>query len=126
MTHLASYTGDRRLAPRYQTRFTAELAAGTILVPVMVQNLSRGGCGVAIMGGDLDLPDEPGGTGLLHLPALDARAYGTIFPVVLRNVRSDAMQPIYGLEFRPLLPHQMSKLIGILDTMLPDESETRP
>ena len=126
MTQSTSYTADRRLAPRYQTRFAAELAAGTILVPVMVQNLSMGGCGVAIIGRDLDLPDEPGGTGLLHIPALDSCNYGMIFPVMLRNVRSDALQPIYGLEFRPLLPHQLNKLIDILETMLPDEGEARP
>ena len=113
----ASLAAERRVAPRFQTRFDAELASGTVLVPVNVRDLSISGCGILIMSGDLDLPEKIGGRGLLHLPAIHHGTFGTILPVNLRNVRQDAGQMIYGLEFAALLPHQSRKLHSVLEAM---------
>ena len=113
----ASGTADRRTAPRLQTSFTAELASGTVLVPVMVRDLSTAGCGVVIIGGDPDLPDRLGGYGLLHVPAGHHGIPGGILPVALRSVRSEDRHVIYGLQFGPLLDHQERKLHGVLEAV---------
>ena len=112
---------ERRVAPRFQASFCAELASGTVLVPVMVRDLSITGCGVVISSGDTDLPDKLDARGLLHLPSIQPGTFGTILPVILRNVRSDANSVIYGLEFNRLLPHQMRKLIEVLEAMCQPE-----
>ncbi len=121
MNPQALSAADRRVAPRFQTSFAAELASGTVLVPVTVQDLSVMGCGVVIMDGDPDLPEKLGARGLLHLPAIDAGTFGTILPIALRNVRSEGRQLIYGLEFAALLSHQMRKLMGVIDAMCQEE-----
>lgn len=113
----ASSAAERRTTPRRQTSFVAELASGTVLVPVTVQDVSSAGCGVVIMSGDPDLPEKLGGRGLLHLPVADLGSLGTILPVTLRNVRSDAKQVVYGLEFGPLLADQSRKLQGVLEVV---------
>lgn len=113
----ASSAAERRTIPRVQTSFVAELASGTVLVPVTVRDLSAAGCGVAIMSGDPDLPDKLGGRGLLHLPAINPGSLGTILPVTLRNVRTEAREVVFGLEFGPLLAHQSRKLQGVLEVM---------
>lgn len=117
MTTQALRAAERRVAPRFQTSFDAELASGTVLVPVRVQDLSISGCGILIMSGDPDLPDKLGGRGLLHLPTMHRGTFGTILSVSLRNVRVDAGQIIYGLEFGALLPHQARKLQAVLEAM---------
>ena len=126
MTHSASSAIDRRLASRVRTSFDAELASGTVLVPVVVQDLSTGGCGVEIQRGDSDLPDKLGKGGILHFPALSAGLQATILPFVLRNVRIEGLRLVYGLEFRPLYPHQMRKLLGVMEAMAHEEAEGRP
>lgn len=120
MTTRALMVEERRTAPRFSTSFAAELASGTVLVPVTVQDLSVTGCGVVIAGGDPDLPDKVGGRGLVHLPAVDRGTYGTVLPVALRNVRHAGRLVIYGLEFGPLLAHQTRKLMGVLEAMCTD------
>ena len=117
MTVQAISMTERRVAPRFQTSFAAEFVSGTVLVPVVVRDLSTAGCGVEIWNGDPDLPNKLGGRGLLHLPAVDRSTYGTILPVVLRNIRHVDRQTIYGLEFVPLLPHQARKLDSVLEAM---------
>ena len=117
MTTRALLVAERRTAPRFETSFAAELASGTVLVPVTVQDLSATGCGVVIVGDDPDLPDRIGVRGLLHLPAMDRGTYGTILPVTLRNVRVEDRLLIYGLEFDSLLAHQTRKLMGVLEAM---------
>ena len=117
MTSRAFMVAERRTAPRFETSFAAELASGTVLVPVTVRDLSATGCGVTIMSGDPDLPDKLDGRGLLHLPAIDRGTFGTVLPVVLRNVRSEDRQVVYGLEFGPLLAHQTRKLEAVLEAM---------
>ncbi len=117
MTTRALMAAERRTAPRFETSFAAELASGTVLVSVTVQDLSATGCGVVIVGDDPDLPDRVGVHGLLHLPALERGTYGTILPVTLRNVRIDDRQLVYGLEFGSLLAHQTRKLMGVLGAM---------
>lgn len=113
----ASSAAERRIAPRLQTSLVAELASGTVLVSVTVRDVSAAGCGVVILSGDPDLPETLGGRGLLHLPVADLGSLGTILPVTLRNVRSDAQQVVYGLEFGPLLADQSRKLQGVLETV---------
>ena len=117
MVSHASGPADRRTAPRLPTSFAAELASGTVLVPVVVRDLSTAGCGVVIMGGDPDLPDRLGGYGLLHLPAGHHGIRGGLLPVALRSVRSEDRQLIYGLQFGPLLDHQERKLHGVLEAV---------
>ena len=117
MTSRAFMVAERRTAPRFETSFAAELASGTVLVLVTVQDLSATGCGVVIVGGDPDLPDRVGIRGLLHLPAVDRGTYGTILPVTLRNMRIEERHLVYGLEFGPLLAHQTRKLMGVLEAM---------
>ena len=117
MTFQALSAAERRTAPRFQTSFVAELASGTVVVPVTVRDLSAAGCGVVIMSGDPDLPDKLGGRGLLHLPLVGRGTFGTILPVALRNVRSEDRQVVYGLEFGPLLAHQTRKLEAVLEAM---------
>ena len=117
MTHQVHGGAERRTAPRFQTSFAAELASGTVLVSVTVRDLSATGCGVVIMSGDPELPDKLGDRGLLHLPASDRGTFGTILPVALRNVRSEDLQVVYGLEFGPLLAHQTRKLEAVLEAM---------
>ena len=126
MTHSASIAVDRRLAPRVRTSFDAELASGSVLVPVVVQDLSTGGCGVEIQGGDADLPGKLGQGGILHFPALETGSSATILPVVLRNVRCEGLHLIYGLEFRPLFPHQSRRLLGVMEAMAQEMAETSP
>ena len=121
MTIQAVVSSERRIAPRFQTSFCAELASGTVLVPVTVRDLSITGCGVVIRSGDMDLPDKLDARGLLHLPSTQPGTYGTILPVTLRNVRSESHEVIYGLEFTRLLPHQTRKLIGVLEAMCQPE-----
>ena len=110
-------TAERRVAPRFEAGLPAELASGTVLVPVQVLNLSATGCGVVITTADPDLPQKLGGHGLVHLPAIGTMALGTILPVVLRNLRSEGGRMLYGLEFCSLLAHQTRKLNAYLETM---------
>ena len=104
----------------------AELASGSVLVPVMVQDLSVMGCGVEIQGGDADLPDKLGMGGILYFPASKTGSPATILPIVLRNVRSEGLRVVYGLEFRPLYQHQMRKLLGVMEAMAQEEGEGQP
>ena len=120
MTTQALIAVDRRIAPRFATSFAAELAAGTVLVPVTVQDLSATGCGIAVVSRDPDLPDKVGSRGILHLPAVGRGTYGTVLPVALRNVRAEGGRLFYGLEFGPLLTHQTRKLMEVLDAMCAD------
>lgn len=111
---------DRRTAPRFSTSFAAELASGTVLVSVTVQDLSITGCGIVIASGDPDLPDKIGSRGILHFPAVGPGTYGTVLPVTLRNVRAERGRLFYGLEFAPLLTHQTRKLMEVLEAMCID------
>ena len=126
MTHSASRATDRRVAPRLRTSFAAELLSGTVLVPVVVQDLSATGSGVEIRSGDPDLPDKLGQGAILHFPAAEPGSPATILPVVLRNVRSEGLRLVYGLEFRPLYPHQMRRLLGVMEAMAQEEAEGSP
>ncbi len=117
MTIQALSAAERRVAPRFQTSFAAELASGTVLVPVTIRDLSAAGCGVIIMSGDPDLPDKLGDRGLLHLLAVERGTFGMILPIALRNVRSEDRQVIYGLEFGPLLVQQTRKLEAVLEAV---------
>ena len=126
MTHSASSALDRRLAPRIQTRFAAELLSGTVLGPGRVRDLAGSGCGVDIQSADPDLPSKLGEGGILHFPALELGSPATILPVVLRNVRSEGPSVLYGLEFRPLLPNQMRKLLAVMDVMVQEKAEEGP
>ena len=126
MTHSAFSVMDRRHAPRVRTNFVAEIISGTVLAPVVVHDLSTTGCGVTIQGGEADLPDRLGGTGVLHFPASKIGSPATLLPVVLRNVRAKCLSLMYGLEFRPLYPHQMRKLLGVMEAMAQEEAEGRP
>ena len=121
MTTLALSNAERRVALRFSTSFAAELVSGTVLVPVTVLNLSVAGCGVVIMSGDPDLPDRIDSRGLIHLPAVDQGTFGTILPVIIRNVRCEYQQLVYGLEFGPLLTHQSRKLQEVLDAMIQND-----
>lgn len=123
MTHSASRATDRRVAPRLRTSFAAELLSGTVLVPVVVQDLSTTGSGVEIRSGDPDLPDKLGQGGILHFPASASGSPVTMLPVVVRNVRSEGLRVVYGLEFRPLYPHQMRKLAAVMETRAQEEAE---
>ena len=113
----ASSVAERQTNSRDQTSFVAELASGTILVPVAVRNLWAAGCGVVIMSGDPDLPDKLSGRVLLHLPAVSSGRSGAVLPVTLRYVRSETRHFIFGLEFGPLLAHQQRKLQGVLEAI---------
>ena len=126
MTFSASTVVDRRLARRIQTRFAAELLSGTVSVPVLVRDLSVSGCGIDVQSGDPDLPDKLGTGGILHFPALDLGSPATILPVVLRNVRAESLNVIYGLEFRPLLPNQTRKLLAVMAAMAEEDAEDSP
>lgn len=108
---------ERRVAPRFETSFAAELASGTVLVSVLVRELSSTGCRVITLDGDPDIPDALDDRGLLHLPAVNRGTFGTILPVILRYVRSDGKQVVYGLEFGSLLAHQTRKLNAVLEAM---------
>ena len=112
-----------RIAPRFDVKLAAELAAGSALVPVTICNLSSTGCGIQILTRDLALADKIGSAGLLHLQAINRCAPAAILPVVLRNMRFEGNILRYGLEFRNLMPHQARKLAAILETVIPDESE---
>ena len=121
MIHSASTAIERRLAPRFHTSGVAEVALGTTLALVLVQDLSMTGCGVEIRSGDLDFPDKLGMGGVLHFLATPLDSHGTILPFVLRNVRSEGLRVIYGLEFRPLCPHQRGKLLALMEAMAQEE-----
>lgn len=122
MTHSASTAIDRRLAQRIQTRFAAELLSGTVSVSVLVRDLSVNGCGIDIQSGDPELPNKLGAGGILHFPALGPGLPTTILPVLLRNVRSEGLSVMYGLEFRPLLPNQKRKLLAVMEAMAEEEA----
>ena len=125
MNPSASGAAERRVAFRFQMSFAAELAFGTVLIPVLVRDLSMAGCGVAIMGEEFDLPNGIGTSGLLHLPASNRGTYGTILPTVLRNIRVDGSMIVHGLEFRPLLGHQTRKLLDFVHSMSAISHERR-
>lgn len=109
---------ERRAVPRIRTSFAAELALGTVLVPVTVRDVSSRGCGVIVAREETGLPDRVGGRGLVRLPGPGADAPGIILPVVLRNVRVDRRGASYGLEFAPLLDHQSRSLAALLDVIV--------
>ena len=126
MTYSASSETDRRLAPRLRTSFVAEFASGSVLVPVMVQDMSVKGCGVEIQGGDADIPDKLGMGGVLHLPPSGHGSPATLLPFVLRNVRSEGQRVVYGMEFRSLDQHQTRKLLSVMEAMAQEAAEGRP
>ena len=113
----ASSGTEKRQVPRVHTNFEGELASGTVVVPMVVHDLSVMGCGVEIRGGDVTLPDKVGEGGVLHFPASETGSPDTILPVVLRNVRSDGLHLMYGLEFQPLSPNQEHKLHDVIEVM---------
>ena len=121
MTQSVSTAIDRRQAPRRRSNGAAEVALGTTLALVQVQDLSVTGCGVEIRSGDSDFPDKLGMGGVLHFLASPQGGQATILPFVLRNVRSDGPRLIYGLEFRPLCPHQRSKLLAVMDAVTEED-----
>ena len=123
MTHSASSAADRRLAPRLRTSFVAEFASGSVLVPVVVLDMSVKGCGVEIQGGDAEVPDKLGMGGVLHLPTSGHGSQATLLPFVLRNVRSEGLHVVYGMEFRSLDQHQTRKLLGIMEAMAQEDAE---
>ena len=96
MSIVASDAANRRVAPRFEIKLAAELAAGSALVPVTIHDLSS--------------------------PAVDRSVPGAVLPVMLRNMRFEGDVLRYGLEFRRLMPHQMRKLIGIMEALIPDDT----
>ena len=122
MSIVASDAANRRVAPRFGIKLAAELAAGSALVPVTIHDLSSTGCGIEILTRDPDLADKIGATGLLQLQAVDRSVPGAVLPVMLRNMRFEGDVLRYGLEFRRLMPHQMRKLIGIMEALIPDDT----
>ncbi len=126
MSIVASNAANRRVAPRFEINLAAELAAGNALVPVTIHDLSSTGCGIEILTRDPDLADKIGATGLLQLQALDRSVPGAVLPVMLRNMRFEGDILRYGLEFRRLMPHQMRKLIGSMEALIPEETADVP
>ena len=115
---------ERRITPRFQTTFGAELAAGSAVVPVLVHDLSMMGCGVEILSPDPDLADRLGTAGLLKLPPRLHAPTGVILPVLLCNMRLEKDRLRYGLRFARLSPRQTRSLIGTLDALLDEDPET--
>ena len=115
---------ERRVTPRFQTSFGAELAAGSAVVPVLVHDLSMTGCGVEILAPDPDLADRLGTAGLLKLPPRYHAPMGVILPVLLCNMRLEADRLRYGLRFARLSPRQTRSLISTLEFLLAQEPET--
>ena len=115
---------ERRVTPRFQTTFGAELAAGSAVVPVLVHDLSMMGCGVEILSPDPDLADRLGTAGLLKLPPRLHAPTGVILPVLLCNMRLDKDRLRYGLRFARLSPRQTRSLIGTMDALLEEDPET--
>ncbi len=122
MSMVAFDAANRRVAPRFEITLAAELAAGSALVPVTIHDLSTTGCGIEILTRDPDLADKIGVAGLLQIQAMDRSVPGAVLPVMLRNMRFEGVFLRYGLEFRRLMPHQMRKLVGILEAIIPDET----
>ena len=121
MSIVASDAANRRVAPRFEIKLAAELAAGSALVPVTIHDLSSTGCGIEILTRDPDLADKIGAAGLLQLQAVDRSVPGAVLPVMLRNMRFEGDILRYGLEFRRLMPHQLRKLIAIMEAVIPEE-----
>ena len=114
---------ERRVAPRLQTSFGAELAAGSAVVPVLVHDLSMMGCGVEILAPDPDLADRLGTAGLLKLPPRFHAPTGVILPVLLCNMRLEEDRLRYGLRFARLSPRQTRSLIGTMEVLLAQDPE---
>ena len=114
---------ERRVTPRLQTSFGAELAAGSAVVPVLVHDLSMMGCGVEILAPDPDLADRLGTAGLLKLPPRLHAPTGVILPVLLCNMRLEEDRLRYGLRFARLSPRQTRSLISTLEVLLAQEPE---
>ena len=49
MSIVASDAAHRRVAPRFENKLAAELAAGSALIPVKIHDLSSTGCGIEIL-----------------------------------------------------------------------------
>ena len=126
MSTVASHAENRRVAPRFEIDLAAELAAGSALVPVTIHDLSSTGCGIEILTRDPDLADKIGAAGLLQLQAPGRSVPGAVLPVMLRNMRFEGDVLRYGLEFRRLMPHQMRKLIAIMEFAISEEPGMRP
>ena len=114
---------ERRVTPRFQTSFGAELAAGSAVVPVLVHDLSMAGCGVEILAPDPDLADRLGSAGLLKLPPRVHAPTGVILPVLLCNMRLEQDRLRYGLRFARLSPRQTRSLIGTIEALLAEYPE---
>ena len=115
---------ERRVTPRLQTSFGAELAAGSAAVPVLVHDLSMMGCGVEILAPDPDLADRLGTAGLLKLPPRFHAPTGVILPVLLCNMRLEEDRLRYGLRFARLSPRQTRSLISTMEILLAQEPDT--
>ena len=115
---------ERRVAPRFQTSFGAELAAGSAVVPVLVHDLSMAGCGIEILAPDPDLADRLGSAGLLKLPPRVHAPTGVILPVLLCNMRLEDDRLRYGLRFARLSPRQTRSLISTIEALLAEDPET--
>ncbi len=114
---------ERRVAPRFETSFGAELAAGSAVVAVLVHDLSMAGCGVEILAPDPDLADRLGSAGLLKLPPRLHAPTGVILPVLLSNMRLEQDRLRYGLRFARLSPRQTRSLIGTIEALLAEYPE---
>lgn len=117
MATQASTAVDRRTAPHLSKDFAAELASGTVLIPVTVQDLSATGRGVIIASRDPDLPGEICRRCILHSPAVGQSTCGAMLPAALRDVRPDDGRAVHGLEARPLVAKQMHKLATTLEAL---------
>ncbi|MBV9219437.1 MAG: PilZ domain-containing protein [Methylobacteriaceae bacterium] len=112
----ASQGVERRTTPRIYTERRAELAIGTMVVPICVVDVSIGGCGIELLDGDFasPLPGEAA-VGILNLQLLKSNSGTRLLPVVLRNFRSGRARLGLGFQFPSLDHAQRRALCDFID-----------
>lgn len=103
---------ERRVAPRFQMAFEADIAAGDELLPVLVHDMSMTGCGLEIVSHEEEVSHAVGTTYMLKLPP------GESLPVVVCYARHDGERLRVGLRFGQLIKDQLRALIGVIDAMM--------
>ena len=114
---LSASTGvERRTTPRIYTERRAELAIGTMVVPICVVDVSIGGCGIELLDGEFasHFPGEDA-IGILNLQLLKSNSGTRLLPVVLRNFRNGQARPGLGFQFPSLDPIQRRALCEFID-----------
>ena len=103
---------ERRVAPRFQMAFEANITAGDDRLPVLVHDMSMTGCGLEIVSHEENVSHAVGTTYMLKLPP------GESLPVVVCYSRHEGERLRVGLRWGRLIKDQLRVLIGVIDAMM--------